>query len=673
MAEVGAGWCRLGHDEAGEAKSRAQALRASPPTSLRVSSPTATRVLAGEQRQGAQMRLFGEQHRAQVEALSGSWWETRERVALLHGFSGTGKTTVAEAVEEKLAAQGVATVWWQVPEIDGDQLDDVLLGLAGAFADAGDVTLADAVDHGADAVQRAFLRALDARRLLIWDEAQHLFDDQGRPRKGVERLLSALASRRGAGRLLVLMHGRPDEGKWRERHHVVALAPLDSVGGREWLDHLLADRGLDASIEPARRDEVVRWLGGHPRALRLLVVALRDAALDELIERAPELWELRDVEVDPALLERFEREIVAGMVAPLATWAQTVLERAAVFRTGLDKHALARVAAGEPAKGEARRVLLDRALLDREVRRNHYTVNPVARAVMRGRLADDTTRRQAAHRLAAQHFERHFRAQQQVGRWVERGGDFLEARYHRVAAGEPAAVAAVAWSFFGYLRGTINLGTPVPVDRVALDERIALLRALLDPPEEAPGDLAFHLARCLERRGGPQDTETALPFARRAAATKLFDQSALLRVRLEEAVNGLDVALKVLRELAARLDSASGVFGLYDHGGNRLGAVGRLAEAVALLEAGIERVRPEHSLFTLYQRAALLLSGLDRRDDAVDLLREGIAAIPPQFSAFSLYRQAGTLLAERGRHDDAVDLLREGIAAIPPQFNAFSL
>ncbi|MBV2150431.1 glycosyltransferase family 4 protein [Sphingobium sp. AS12] len=238
-----------------------------------------------------------------------------------------------------------------------------------------------------------------------------------------------------------------------------------------------------------------------------------------------------------------------------------------------------------------------------------------------------------AHQIAGDYFARAFRAQQLTGKAEALGARFVEARYHFTQAESEKDLREIAVRLEHHLRNRFSFTSPIPKAPEELEERIALLSALLK--DRGPHAMEYHLARCLLLRGRESDTCLALPHIRRSSGPRAPAPAWVLRIQVEATLFGSDEAVKAARE-------------------------------------GIKVVPPTQNLFSLYQAAAEILARDGKSDEAVTLLREGIGT-PNIGSLSSLYQAAAEILARDGKSDEAVTLLREGIDRVRGGGNGYKL
>ena len=340
-----------------------------------------------------------------------------------------------------------------------------------------------------------------------------------------------------------------------------------------------------------------------------------------------------------------------------------------MLRKAFPTDAIRRFVTSEEEFHAIRARLVDNFLLRHD--RGWYSLEKVAREVGAGFLGRTAQKLKAAHSVAGDFYSRHFRARRMVGGGGRLGGDFVEARFHLVLAGRQDELREIVSAFERHIRAEINLTSPVPTDPREIDERIAVLSALLG--EEGAKGLEYHLARCLSARGRGADAERALTHVRRALGPQAPAEAWVLAGRLASQVEGWDSGVAVLRQGLRIVQPAGNLFALYRSCAELMADANRTEEAIDLLREGITKVPAEFSLVSLYRLCAELLTRAGRPDEGIDLVREGIATVPAQFNLVSLYQACAELMAGAKRTGEAIDLLQEGITKVPAEFSLVSL
>lgn len=610
-------------------------------------------------------QLLGRGHKALLDWLIQSWIPQGPPVCFLDGFSGVGKTTVARLLPESPERPVVMIA---VPETDADASDDLLLDMAMALSDKGRGELAQAIDDGKSLPQE-LLRVLQSPVLIVIDEFQRALPaGAGEPARPLANILSRLANQpQLPGRVLLLSNRLIEAARWSEPHEKRTLHGLAPDEAEILLERQLAEAGRQAEVPHERRQEVVGWLGGNPRAIRLLVASLAHDSLDDLIGLLPDTWELRDREVSPELASKLERDLLNHSMSRLSEQDKLQLRRLAVYRKPFKPEAIEEFIPDKAAAASFKNELVNRFLIEHH--QGWFSLHPIVREISLQRLKETEPELRQAHGMASRYYTRHFTARQLVGAG-RLGGHFVEARYHLVNAGRADELRAIVSRFEAHIKSTITSISPVPRSADELNERIAMLAALLEEPG-AKG-LEYHLAKLFQARGGPDDLRRALLHAQRSIGARAPAPNWFLYGQLLVQDGRADEAIALLKDGIRRVPLGADVVSLYQSCGELLARAGRVDKAITLLQEGIRSV-PINSVFALYRSCGELLARAGRIDEAIALLREGIRSVPDN-SAYPLYQSCSELLARAGRVDEAIALLREGIRTIPQgKYNRYKL
>lgn len=606
--------------------------------------------------------MLGARHKAILDWLVNDWTSNDRRICVVEGFSGVGKTEIAYELERRTSVAA------RIDAPESGDLDDLLLALSEQLAASGNLGLANTVAAG-QSVEVAFEALLMQPVQIVIDEFQRMLDkSNAAPTAPVAALLERISKRATPGRLLLLSHHALDKTmRWGERVVFKTLDGLSPLEGSELLRTLLEQRGREADIPSVRRADISRWLGGNPRALRVLVGCLDQEALDQLTGVVPEAWEARDQEVSASLIARLERELLLRALENLDGASATALAGISVYRKATDREGITRLLSPGLRFEDFIGALSSRFLI--EQRTGRYLLNPVVREISLYRLKVDSSASKTAHRLAAGHYTRHFTARQIVN--AERlGGAFIEARYHLVQADEIQVLAPIAMRFGDHLQSLYGWISPSAVNETQRDEVIAVLSAYLQ--DGGPKAMNYYLARLLSERRREGDVLRALDHARRSTGAQSQAAAWVLRLRLEFESEGVESMLKAAREGYRAVPPDENLFSVYRMAADILAASGHTSVAMDQLEEGIENIPPDKGLYSLYLAEADLLHMTGQIGDAILILRQGLTVVPAS-DASPLYKHAAQLLKVRGDISLAIELLREGLRLVPPDKNLSSI
>lgn len=533
----------------------------------------------------AQIGLAGESR----QQLAAQLWATSKpggrAAALITGASGVGKSDrLVRPLLEQARTQKRIALHIDVPEsplsIDAELCALVINELRELGLD--DLALECERLTGFAAVAR---RVLKQGAVVVVDEFQRLLEPgSALPIVQWRAALGKLATRPADGGCLWLVCNREVAPEWAEAFHLVVLPPpsqdSDQIG---IVLEALGAEDADARFPIERRAEIVRRLGGNPRALRLLGMLLRTHALEDMLGPAQPT---PDGPPDPALLSRLEQQMVARAAEGLAARPRELLELLTVLPDP-GPWSLVEAVAARPRE-ETRRdaaELQSRYLLD--ARGSSYAVHPVAREVMGPQLrAHIDTWNQASLRAGQWHAEALQIAMNRSPRDADLALRLSGVRHHFLNAGAHDKLKAALEPVRGYIASRFGWTSAKPTTNAERDSAIALLGAFLESAGD-PG-VEYTYAKLLLARDLPGDAERALPHAQRSTVGQDFGHPWVLWIKLVREVEGLEAAIAAAHQAATAVRPEKSLFSVYQFLGACIEHMGRTEEAVELLLKGAQ-------------------------------------------------------------------------------------
>jgi len=606
--------------------------------------------------------LIGKGHNAHLDWLLNDWMTSNSSpVCFLEGFPGTGKTMIARTLQDRLNSENIKAVIINAPETQKDPTDDLLLELATELNSVGRDELAQAIENNRPLLD-VLSTIVNDPILIIIDEFQNtMLGSRPKPSGGFAKVLGRLANRKFLkGRFLLLTNRLIERARWSEPYVIRTLKGMDSDDGLKLLDLFAKEGERTDEIYSHRREDVVKLVGGNPRALRTIISNLAYDSLDDLIGDQPELWELCDRKVSSELVEKLEEELLRKTLDQLPGNYVQHLNTLSVIRKPFKRQAIELLFSNKADYSHFKKEMIDRFLMDQH--KGWFNLHPIVREIGLNKLSFVSEDQRKSHALIAPYYMRHFKAKQIRG-WGALGSYFVEARFHLIRAGKGEDLRDIASRFQSYIFSTLSGTSPIPKNPEELDERIAVLSSLLE--SKGPKKIEYHLARLFQARNQRNDLKRALHHAYRSKSnihvdTWLLCSDLLCQMgRIEEAISNLIQGTRWVQP-------EKGLVILYDRCAQLLYEEEQQQEAIKLLKQGINQIPPEKAVVSLYERCGRYLYQMGEREEAIKILKNGMEKIPPDKALVILYTLCGNLFSQAGQYEEAIEIVNQGIKRIPP-------
>jgi tetratricopeptide (TPR) repeat protein len=301
----------------------------------------------------------------------------REHPVVVWGAGGIGKTALAAEVAHRQGWRFPAGVLWL--DCRSTPPFDTLLNRIGAFCGIEGVERIE--PDRKEAAVRSALAGLDGRCLLIWDNAEAVWDDRS-VRHFVQGRLPTNCQ------LLLTTRVNPEQPMWQ----TVELSPLAGTAMTDLFYRLASASGVKVGSQAdlAAIPHLVRWLEGHPLAMMLVVPLMRRRGIQRV-------W--RDLQTRP--LKGVEAAF-ASSYWRLSDLQQQLFARLSVFTIPFGWGAAEALLPDEEGVDEALDVLVQRALVTFDgVRYGYHTL---LRQYAYGKL-EEMGEPPAVHRSAAEYLQ----------------------------------------------------------------------------------------------------------------------------------------------------------------------------------------------------------------------------------------------------------------------------
>lgn len=534
-------------------------------------------------------------------ALWDAWQEQHHQSVLITGLSGVGKTEqllwplVLYAQQSNLPA-----IRLEVPANPLSADGELRAQLIEELKDVGLTELAQDCENAPNFTDAAKC-VLKAGGLVAIDEFQRLLEpNTGQPLPAWNKPLQKLVRRNLDHGCLWLVSNREPAAEWvQSLPHTCPLSAPDDIQDQISivLEHL-GSNDVDNRFPKKRRTEVVRRLGGNPRALRLLGTLLKTHALTDLL--GPE-QATPDAPDDPVLVEKLEKEMIQRAAGGLSSQAHSMLEMLTVLPDPAT-WTLVETTSGHSATAarHAATELQNRYLLD--ARGSRYLVHPVAREVLGPQLRRKPEDWKQANLRAGQwHAQGMQTAINRSSKDAELALRLSGVRYHFGQAGAQQELIEALKPARTYIERTFNDSTPTPGTDTELNGLIELLSAFLQEP--AAWGIEFLYARLLWSRNQPGDAVSALPHAKRAALKRDDSIPWVLWIKLVREAQGLDAAVQTAKQGIAAVKPEKGLYSVYQILGACLADSGRTQEAIDALLEGVNLCTGQSYVQRLYEGA----------------------------------------------------------------------
>lgn len=576
-----------------------------------------------------------------VSWLTRSWPTSGPCTFCLQGLPGVGKTHMAEVVLDSNAFKSAVLV--EVPA-GYTSPNEVLLLVVEAL----DRDLDLRVPIGSDLVT-SLLDIMRSPILVVIDEFQNCLERGGIIPEEFRNLISGLRRPRHPGRLLLLSSQGVDEEVLDDKIRVRTLGGLEGREGQRVLGETLQAAGRLDEVPHDLFPDVVSWLGGNPRAMRALAVALKRFELEDLIDFEPEAWEHRNQRLSPQLLALLEKQLLQKSFDTATPELRSYATQLAVYRRSVKFDGVEAVVGPHKARA-AVDDLLDSFFLER--RRNYYSMNAVVREVsLTGGEEAESALRISAHRAAAAYYMRPFLAKRTTA--SRNATNFLEVRHHLAMVHDQSRFNDVAKLYALHLQRVYHKATRVPQSKADVQQQIMTLQAALSGGSPS-AELNYYLAKLLLARAEEGDRTRAVEEIVEASRFPDFPLEALhLLIDLDEFVR--------VRILLDGFPSSHALSQVYIKLAEKLRALGEHHDAIDALLLGIDGLSPEHNVTTIYAMVGPLLRKAGRRTEAIELLSRGIERLRPADNVAMLYTALSSVFAAEQEFDRAVALLHTGI------------
>ncbi|WP_298585301.1 ATP-binding protein [uncultured Kocuria sp.] len=436
------------------------------------------------------------------EWLLGDWRASSSRICLIEGFSGIGKTTLAQSVAKSWSPHSLVVSI----EESANTLDDVLFEVASNLEERGCKTIADASEGD---YRAGLIAHLNSDELIIFDHIENAFDQERKQLNAeIIEYLKRIEKRPGVGKILLLSSLRLDLQDQLPHLQVTRMAPFSNQEAKTFLNDALQKSGHATNIPASEIPEVVEWLGCNPRAMKAFIACLDSHDFEELKQDEPDTWALRHLPATDQLIKRLEVIFLKMTIDKLSPEARTLLESASVLRKPFKADTLQSITPNGIGIEMARMELSRLFILEKQ--RGMLTLNPVSRHLAYASLRQNPRRLTRCHSTAGDYYKK--RAANTTGArgTIIAGKAFVEARHHFRISERMRDLEDLAGDFRRIIAPNYAKTTEIPTSKDDLNEYILVIQSVLSTERGGYHALRLKFAEALISRNQPGDRVLAL-------------------------------------------------------------------------------------------------------------------------------------------------------------------
>ncbi|MGL1959430.1 MAG: hypothetical protein OCD00_19295 [Colwellia sp.] len=594
-----------------------------------------------------------------IEELKSNWLNSPTVIALIQGFSGTGKSSIADDIS---VASKLNPVFIDIPTDSNDYFSDFSADLLSEFERLGIDNLDTIIcSKNISQLIKVLISVITSNCIaIIINDFQNIIEAKI-PSKDFTLFFQQLNRHvKSRGKLLLVSSSIIQVSNWDYKIYKCELNGLTRTEAKDYFITHLSNENIRHKVSVDRIPEIVRRLGYNPRAIETFIESgLRYDSLEDIMTLSPELFQSGDAHISLELVKKLEEKLLARSLANFTREEVKFIQFLSVYRRHFDKKVISFIPVNIEKVELFRRTLIDRYIIKSTLQGD--LLHPLMREVCVSKLkqtqhSPDWLKAQS---LAADYNLSLFKTSEKINN-IKLSNSYTELRHHLIESNRVDEIATASVKLARFLTSKITKDKQFekPKNKSLLAERIALISSL--PAEYRSKGLEYHLALCLKERHKDGDYQKALMHIKNAVHADSYYAAWNLLLELTYAVKDKQPMLDAFYTSINYINANNNVAEVYRCCSKLLKQAGDHPKATEIILEGINN-SGAHTFTSLGPLGVQYLEENEQFEDAIILLKKCIA--DPQVTRVSvLYLSLAKILINQTKYEEAEKILVEALA-----------